>query len=746
MRNIGDSAEKSTLVPQAASSPKSDTYAMRSEYRDGRDTPALTHRSMSPTPTSQSCSWQKHSMQPNVVRNSSSIASQTPFKSMQRNISTSTAAGKDQQDSNYRPTQVSQIEDSYWKNVEAPSQRVDQTKVTPSSPKAQQEFYTARQFAVENIGVESLRVSSPTMQQSPSVRRHTNLTSFPLPEVSQTEARESSQLRSRTHDVSLAYEPSFAPIQSPLEHHTGLATFGNVTRSGSDHGSELSKVDSQASSLQRAISVALRQETTRDSADLEHHNHEKLPLDEAIAARFRQSRSTNCNENLDIQLDKTVPLVPREVSGPTVEPLKNASPLLDQTNFRRGAEDEDTSAVMPISKLKVADMLSALERVTEECSRRGQMLEAIVDSVGNPRQVDVAVVEALENADARSKHLEDQLRSYQIQVDQMSRLLKNMQDQGHPRSTAPADSVSEVRSTARTSCMRKQGPPAEVSSKAPQAYVQEREESLQDKFDRWTIQDPIAETSPAPVSVPDPIMKAHEILHRTPSMFQRVSRAPESESSSRRQNADTQTRSHSPLITPRHHQIAECSGLTAAPIAAQTTDRSKRLDETTGLRAELLVARAEIQELRRQQRSDSPAASPVIRPLTAEMMSDAMETWKFAGGKLYDRLRLGQIDHLGKVELANLIKNILIQLDIPYDELMASITSLGMRLEQEAQIHDSLWHETKKLRTFAENVHSTLYHGDHIQGAVTSSKCLRNMNIRVEKLQRALQRSQTQQS
>lgn len=124
------------------------------------------------------------------------------------------------------------------------------------------------------------------------------------------------------------------------------------------------------------------------------------------------------------------------------------------------------------------------------------------------------------------------------------------------------------------------------------------------------------------------------------------------------------------------------------------------------------------------------------------MMPDALDCQKSAGEKIFHRLQLSRIEQLGQVELANLVKNILIQLDVPYDDdLTSTVTTLGAKLEADTRVHDALWHETTKLRAFAEDVHGTLYGGDHIEGAVTSPKCLQNMHHRVEKLQRALYRS-----
>ncbi len=63
---------------------------------------------------------------------------------------------------------------------------------------------------------------------------------------------------------------------------------------------------------------------------------------------------------------------------------------------------------------------------------------------------------------------------------------------------------------------------------------------------------------------------------------------------------------------------------------------------------------------------------------------------------------------------------------------------LGEKHLQEEQCNNNqlVLEETAKLRLFAEEIHSTLYQGDHIEGSSANKKCLSDMVQRVEKLAR----------
>ncbi|KAK9468513.1 septation initiation-domain-containing protein [Lipomyces arxii] len=100
--------------------------------------------------------------------------------------------------------------------------------------------------------------------------------------------------------------------------------------------------------------------------------------------------------------------------------------------------------------------------------------------------------------------------------------------------------------------------------------------------------------------------------------------------------------------------------------------------------------------------------------------------------QLYYKLEMDKVDELGVSELGNLIKNILLQLEIPFSRLPEQVASLNSHLQSE----DAYMH-------FANDVHMALYDDQMNLGPVGSADelyCLGEMVGRVQKLVRASER------
>ena len=558
---------RENLLPQAASSPKSDSGVHQAKRVV---TPSVA-RSMSPTPTSQTMSWKKHSMRP-------ASASPHPMRSSTQIDSATSLADQSKAGSNYQPPHLSQVEDSYW---DKHAQSKFETEITPS-PLRTQAFFTAKQFDQDASNmVEALKISSPKMQ-SPSVRQPASIASLSY------DSRSVSYDPTRNTDlISFAHEPSFVPAQA-AERRDSL-------------DSELSKVDSQTTSLQRAISSALNEDPQEDTRQFSN-----LPVEDAIVARYRQSRNEKSFANSAAAIEDHIALKPKGSKDHVSEPLKQSSPLIGRNSQewqqQGNLTDKGITTQLDVQEdSRVSSLLTTLEKVTDECSRRGKVIEAMVEHVES--QPDRAVLDELHKAQQRAEALEQQMLSYQRQIDEMKLSILSMQ----------------------------------YRPKVPSTIHQQAEESFHDKISRW-------DTS-APEEV---IARAEAMLH---------------------QSVGSQSR------------------------ASKEVERKE------------------------------------VRPLTAEMMPDAKDITLCPSQKLYQRLQLDQIDNLERNEMGNLLKNILIQLDTPYDQLHCTVIALG----DQQDANEKVIHECIKLRNFAEKVHASLY-GDSIEGAITSKRCLTEMHDRVDRL------------
>ncbi|KAK7206893.1 hypothetical protein BZA70DRAFT_275279 [Myxozyma melibiosi] len=215
-----------------------------------------------------------------------------------------------------------------------------------------------------------------------------------------------------------------------------------------------------------------------------------------------------------------------------------------------------------------------------------------------------------------------------------------------------------------------------------------------------------------------------------------------------KQNADLQARV-SPLLQPvsstppfdkehvTFHKISPSISPVKAAVpppsfsgnnATNGDSSAPPLSEKTG-ELEKLVAEygREIAKLKGRASVMGPADMPDARSYTA-----------FKSDKLYYRLQMDKVDELGVSELGNIVKNILLQLNIPFSELQTCIMSLPVHFENE----DRYMH-------FANDVHRALYYGSQIdpdgtlplgEGSLHEMECLGEMLARIEKLARAAER------
>ncbi|CCJ28440.1 unnamed protein product, partial [Pneumocystis jirovecii] len=155
-------------------------------------------------------------------------------------------------------------------------------------------------------------------------------------------------------------------------------------------------------------------------------------------------------------------------------------------------------------------------------------------------------------------------------------------------------------------------------------------------------------------------------------------------------------------------------------------------EEIYNLKIQLEKAKQEIERLK----SNIPDASHEhhTKPITPQDMPDAHKSLSKAE-KIYYRLQLHKIDKLCSNETSNLLKNILVQLNIPFDLLPETITSIRYQLQQGL-----------RLREFAEEVHLSLYEGEPMDPKLASKKCLGDMITKVDQLARSSRRRRIRRS
>ncbi|EMR10284.1 hypothetical protein PNEG_01547 [Pneumocystis murina B123] len=184
-----------------------------------------------------------------------------------------------------------------------------------------------------------------------------------------------------------------------------------------------------------------------------------------------------------------------------------------------------------------------------------------------------------------------------------------------------------------------------------------------------------------------------------------------------------------PSVSDKQKEISENFPVTQTP---RTDNETLSNEKIYDLKMQLEKAEQEIERLR----SIIPNVSHEhhTRPITPQNMPDAHKPISKAE-KIYYSLQLYKIDKLCSNETSNLLKNILIQLNIPFDSLPETITSIRYQLQQ-----------SLRLREFAEEVHLSLYEGEPMDPKLVSKKCLGDMITKVDQLARSSRRRRIRRS
>lgn len=755
--------DKSLLIPQACSSPISSSSIFHTSRAASMDTPSPRHESSSTAkPSSHVPSWQKHSMRPMPSPHARNISGSTKkgedFNEHNNEHGLEHAKNSPQTTTNrprFHQVQITPVEDSYWSISK--NQAFQQNESTPSPVKSQN-FYTAKQSQRsidESLIVESLRIPSMAYQQSPSMRRPASVASLHIEpmETNEDEASDKSVILSTSGRGELERE---------ADDRTNRATQGDITRRSTSIGSELSRVNSQATSLQQAISIALNDGKTKDASAI-HDEFGNLPTEDAIIARYRQSRSDRSHATIAHQTSAqdtrfpsspgTLHFQPRMHVEQIAEPLKHASPLIGSHSQQDSDVERDNlvgrSFATPFvsdtlernaNQSNTADLLNKLSEITAECIRRGDIINDRLGAAPPVEDTDTNTRAALEVAESRAALFEQQLAAHQIQMQQMKDALYDLQTQHRASLEVQASKPEKASLAAGPSAdPLKQSLPNDLKARIDahqrdkiardsdihsQSISSHPAESFVDKIQRWEQ----SFIEPEPI---DTRKDSFVYMREMPVQYDHHSLSP------------NDSRSNAYNITPRVTQVNDFSLASSGKLPRPSMTDTEGEIPRASLEAALRSAEAELQALKLAGHQQQTKTSGVQRtkPLTANMMPDAGDEYICPEEKLYTRLQLNRIDTLEHNELGNLVKNILIQLDVPYDKLAETITEFGSHLSNgEDEVHANLIQESIKLRQFAEDVHATLYSGTHIEGTITSRKCLTDMAGRVCKMQRAIER------
>lgn len=750
LKRIVEHERDATLfLPQATSSPRIKHPRDDSQYHNNRDTAVC--ESMSHT-TSQTPSWQKHSIKPSELKESLESFIDRPTQNLnETNLNehkSSATNSKSDYSAARRP--AGDLLDLHDDQDTTPSHQWEET---PSPARMPQQFYTAKQFAPkfdETLMVELLRISSPITQHFPSTQRAPGVMSF-----------------DRENDLQSQHHENIGHIDAASPYGNGnsrLRDNGRRSRSISPVSSELSKVDPQAESLQKAVSYALNPKRAETQYGDESPSC-YLPRDESIAMRYRLARSDRSHNNTK-PAHQSRPVIdfdlpPKNVETRAIEPLKPKSPLITQepkidhapappitatpTPIHGTQDNENRRQLTPQATsptAREAELLAALTRVNDECERRGQLLETMISKV------------AQDDADQSYKHKRLETEQRLQQIEQILLQQKRKTDQ-------PAAQIADRLASHQPSQQVKiQEQPVDIertSSRnarySPRPTTNCAEPCSQDKshFRPAVYQEPSIPSN----SVQERIMLwGQEVPSNPEELSQRRgfnSTIGDLTNEQRRQSAQIRDRSgpraksalgtRSPLLgTEQAPYPLHTPLVTPIPIHQQGKVDDLRFEDEIR-RASVQADQRHISERWDKSTFDRRQISDAVRPLTADMMPDAADGRVSREQKIYHRLQLSKVDHMERNELGNLVKNILLQLDVALPDLPDTITNLGHNLlSSKEDVHQALISETFKLREFAENVHATLYGGDHIEGIVTSRRCLTDMNNRIGKLQRAYYR------
>ncbi|BFZ54553.1 hypothetical protein PYCC9005_001590 [Savitreella phatthalungensis] len=682
--------------PQAASSPRTEfgqiERSISAPLPHTHMTPGVSIRSASPEQRSRSPAWHRHP--PGTAGHLSlrdlSDIDETPLKAR---ISATEPLPEDTTIMR-RVRMVQEHQDdevSYGTNT--PMDETPSIRRTDTARRTQQPYWTAKEDLsmrpaerAINDTAGSLHVASPSMY------------------------------RAGPRDHSLGSLPTESPAKE--------------MRPSSDIGvrpaSDVSRADSQATSLQQAISNALAtaSESGRGARPTTGANSlpSQTPIEDAIVTRYRQSLGRN--PLLRTPLGKAQ----RIASGSHVasassrlnivppvtavgDPVKPGSPLISQHAELYNDSTHTTRRDQPSKTKDEETLLTALQAVQDECSRRGDVidgLERAAEAETSRASLRQGQLKAeLAAAQATAVELEARLRGHEAEMaalrDRFEAVLRDREEEdSHRRQMIDAFEALKL-NHARAMATPDATPPVPVyhdidDTRAAQPSVHEMtagidshaEESLQDKMTRW--QDGAASGPPE----------------------------------------DT--------LAPQDSASAAPSVVLEEKVAIDHTEEVRQLrDQVARLTAENATLR-----------THAIHEEPGVREIAATSMPD----YDCARGvsRTFETLHLSRIDALGHKARGNLCKNLLIQLALPYDaDLATAVPNLVRRLHTAERdlahtlAHDAhrvaddaavLVHESLKLREFAETVHATLYAETDtgIDGVIIDERCLRSMASRVHKL------------
>lgn len=487
-------------VPQAASSPRSEAFADRSLRSPREPTPDLTQRSSSPIEHSHSRSWRQRPI-PEITLDDISQRGEASFLARPPAGESKSTAPTPQQQARQqhalRQPRLEEVEEVSY-GTSTPLQETP----SPMRPDSVQQYWTAKQSARQQHDlsiIESLRVASPSLRPAGSVT-------------------------------------GSLPDRSPTRH---MELDDSAVDARSQHSrapSDLSRVDSQETSLQAAISNALQASTSHDvlpstAGGKAPSLPSQTPIEDAIVARYRQSLGRFGQRTP--QRDHREPM-PRPLSAtgsqlPTArqEPVKPGSPLVQQVEPSAAVLPASAQATpaQPVAAAASDDVIMALGTVVEECSRRGEMIEQLEreaeaessrhTTATHRLQADLDTAQRTAQAlEARVQAYEDELQAMKAQVQTLAQQ-RDLDTQQHRVRLAEVQTLMQEQKqqqllqrltekvltpqSIRMQDVRRRPAIESVADEQEDAareheYEQDiaavpahlsREESLRDKMDRW---------------------------------------------------------------------------------------------------------------------------------------------------------------------------------------------------------------------------------------------------------------------
>ncbi|ORY79026.1 hypothetical protein BCR37DRAFT_381998 [Protomyces lactucae-debilis] len=717
--------------PQAASSPKMDSV-MEHDLSARRVSVQYPEQSLGTVSANRTPSFQKHSMR----AESSGLA----IQALREKLSASTASKQ----TNYQPAQVQEVDDSFFKPMTSEphnSTRPMSQEITPSPLRhaSQQQFWTAKQ----TWDTKHIPATEPSLPHALTSHEEQGQAESMIAALGVLSPIRRRSLQPETTIPQAPLSPAISHLGSVAEQNSIDATRGDLTRkhtasSQHDHSdtrSALSKVD--ATSLQHAIQDALQITVPTPGAQSQHGT-----LGANIAARFRASRGSAMDMDgsgsggplLDLATPAKQPSVQQRLPSlgelQVLEPIKQGSPLQGEPSVHRMAPElqrtdsnkensvppNQTNQFVTLSEHDIRSLVEQLEQTQHECSRRGLIIDTLVQQ---SRQAGSDDVSSRENAqrevetpveDARAAV--DAARAFELeqakqQMSEMKAVMQTLLQQQHQQQqqqqrqeSVRESSIQQVANDLATAPLYNRSHSA--SPALPPVETLQVEESIADKMQRWdqSIQAEANATS----------MHARE-CYQTPSYLRDYKR---------------QAAAYESPVSATHASLRKTQGL------SQSQPQAFRLAEHVPLSPISAYSPVRAGSPRSQQAKQGQ--QPMTKPLLAANMPD-YDAHRLGLSELYETLALAQVDSMDTHMRGNLIKNIAIQLNVPLHDLSSSICQLG----SEAENREMLVHETIKLRMFAEQVHASLYAGARIEGSVVQDACLAEMGERVGQMVQTIQ-------